>query len=103
MAYQQTEGKFGPIYQIGEGLRVVLNEWGSWEVLLNNGGQRKRRAIGKGDENYQKALRVAEMLAVKLGIPLEREGVSRTFRLLVSRHICWFHRGQKRGQTGANA
>ena len=97
MGYPQTEGKFGPIYRIAEGVRVVLNEWGSWEVLLNNGGERKRRAIGKGDENYRKAIKVAEMSAAKLGIPLEREGGNRTFGTLIEE---WYSLNEQRWQPG---
>jgi integrase len=97
MNYPQTEGKFGPIYQIAEGVRVVLNQWDSWEVLLNLGGERKRRAIGKGEENFRKAIKVAEMSAAKLDIPLKKEGGNRTFGVLIEE---WYSLNEQRWQPG---
>jgi integrase len=97
MDYQQSEGKNGPIYHIAEGLRVALNEWGSWEVLLKKEGDRKKRAIGRGEENFKKAIRAAEMLALKMGIPLERETGNRTFEMVIED---WYGLNAQRWQPG---
>jgi integrase len=79
MSYPQIEGKYGPIYQIAEGISVNLNEFGSWEAILRRGSDRKKKAIGKGEENFQKAVRAAELLAAGLGLPLLRHAVDMTF------------------------
>lgn len=73
MVYPQTEGKHGPIYQISEGIFVSLNEFGSWKLILRRGCDRKKKAIGKGDDNLTKAIKAAELLAAKLELPLNRE------------------------------
>lgn len=65
------------------GLRVPRNEWGSWEVLLKKGGERKKRAVGKGEENFEKAIRAAEMLALKMDISLEGETGNRIFGMVI--------------------
>lgn len=97
MDYQQSNGKHGPIYHIAEGLRVALNEWGSWEVLLKKEGDRKKRAIGRGEENFKKAIRAAEMLALKMGIPLERETGNKTFGMVIED---WYGLNAQRWQPG---
>jgi integrase len=97
MDYQQSEGKHGPIYHIAEGLRVALNEWGSWEVLLKREGDRKKRAIGKGEENFVKAIRAAEMLALKMEIPLARGTGNRTFGMVIED---WYRLNEQRWQPG---
>ena len=79
MSYPQIEGKYGPIYQIAEGISVNLNEFGSWEAILRRGSDRKKKAIGRGEENFQKAVRAAELLAAGLGLPLLRPAVDMTF------------------------
>jgi len=79
MSYPQIEGKYGPIYQIAEGISVNLNEFWSWEAILRRGSDRKKKAIGKGEENFQKAVRAAELLAAGLGLPLLRPAVDMTF------------------------
>ncbi len=97
MDYQQSEGKYGPIYHIAEGLRVALNEWGSWEVLLKKEGDRKKRAIGRGEENFKKAIRAAEMLALKMGIPLARETGNKNFGMVIED---WYGLNVQRWQPG---
>jgi len=97
MDYQQSEGKYGPIYHIAEGLRVALNEWGSWEVLVKREGDRKKRAIGKGQENFKKAIRAAEMVALKMGIPLAKETGNRTFGMIIED---WYSLNEQRWQPG---
>ena len=79
MSYPQIEGKYGPIYQIAEGISVNLNEFWSWEAILRRGSDRKKKAIGKGEENFHKAVRAAELLAAGLGLPLLRPAVDMTF------------------------
>jgi integrase len=95
--YQQSDGKYGPIYHIAPGLRVALNEWGSWEVLLKKEGDRKKKAIGRGEENFKKAIKAAEMLALKMGIPLERETVNKTLGTVIEE---WYGLNAQRWQPG---
>jgi hypothetical protein len=95
--YQQSDGKYGPIYHIAEGLRVALNEWGSWEVLLKKEGNRKKKAFGRGEENFKKAIKAAEMLALKMGISLERKAVNKTFGTVIEE---WYSLNAQRWQPG---
>lgn len=78
MDYRMTEGTYGPIYHICEGIRVMINEKGRWEVVLKTKDKRKRTACGKGEEGFKKALKAAELLAAKLGL-LETPSADRLF------------------------
>jgi integrase len=97
MNYKQSQGKYGPIYQIAEGVRVGINEFGSWEVTLKNGGRRKKKSIGKGEEGFRKAINDAERLAVKLGFSLEKQTINRTFGMAIAE---WYSLNEQRWQPG---
>jgi hypothetical protein len=47
MEYPKKEGKNGPIYQIADGISVMLNEWGTWSLILRHGPERKKKSFGK--------------------------------------------------------
>lgn len=51
-------------------------------VTLKYGGKRKKKAIGKGDENLREAFKSAELLACRLGLVLMRKSTDLTFGLL---------------------
>jgi integrase len=74
MNYSKKEGKHGPIYQVAEGISVTPNEWGSWLLILRRGSERKKKAFGKTEEDLNRALKAAELLAARLGLALERQG-----------------------------
>jgi integrase len=100
VVYPQTEGKHGPIYQISEGIFVSLNEFGSWELILRRGCDRKKKAIGKGGDNLTKAIKAAELLAAKLELPLNREespATKRTFSMVIDE---WYSLNVQRWQPG---
>jgi integrase len=74
MNYPYKEGKYGPIYQVAQGITVTPNEWGSWLVILRRGSERRKKAFGKDEDNLRQALKAAERLAARLGLSLERQG-----------------------------
>jgi hypothetical protein len=78
--YPKKEGKHGPIYQVAEKISVTPNEWGSWLLILRRGSDRKKKAFGKSEEDQQRAIKAAEMLAARMGLILEKQmGTGRTF------------------------
>jgi integrase len=97
MSYPQIEGKYGPIYQITEGISVNLNEFGSWEAILRRGTDRKKKAFGKGEENFLKAVRAAELLATGLGLPLLRHVANMTFAAMARE---WYELNAGRWRPG---
>jgi integrase len=96
MHYPQKEGKNGPIFQIAEGLYVTLNEYGRWQVVLKRGVQRRKKAFGKTEEDRQRAVKAAELLAARLGLSLERP-TDKTFGMIAED---WFNDGANRWQPG---
>ena len=56
MGYPQKEGKHGPIYQITDGIFVTPNEWGTWQLILKRGADRKKRSFGKTEEDRLDAI-----------------------------------------------
>jgi integrase len=97
VSYPQREGKHGPIYQISEGIFVTLNEFGSWEVILRRASHRKKKAIGKGEDNFKKAVKAAENLAAGLGLTFMREATDMTFGMLAQE---WYELNAARWRPG---
>jgi integrase len=99
MEYPQKEGKHGPIYQVSEGVIVSMNEWGTWQVLLRQGTERKKRSFGKTEEDRQRAIKAAELVAVKMGWALEKQADTeiRTFEMLIKE---WYSLNEQRWQPG---
>jgi integrase len=95
--YPKKEGKYGPIYHVAEGISVTPNEWGSWLLILRRGSDRKKKAFGKSEEDQQRAIKAAELLAAKLGLTLEREVTERTFSTLIEK---WYSLNEQRWQPG---
>ena len=85
MEYPQKEGRHGPIFQIAEGVMVTRNEWGTWQVLLRQGTERKKKSFGKSTEDQQRAFKAAEMFAVRMGLTLEKQvdDEIKTFEMLI--------------------
>jgi integrase len=78
--YPQKEGKYGPIYQVADGISVTPNEWGSWLLILRRGADRKKKAFGKSEVDQRRAIKAAELLAARMGLILEKQmDTGRTF------------------------
>lgn len=99
MNYPKTDGVYGPNYRIAEGIYVGVSHRGSWEIVVKRGGDRKKKAFGKGDENLTRAIKAAELLAAKLGLLLNREehASSRTFGMVIEE---WRSLNSQRWQPG---
>ncbi len=63
--YPKTEGKYGVIYQIAEGVNVNSTKDGTWEVSVKHQGERLRKRFGR---DLEKAVQAAELLAAKIGL-----------------------------------
>jgi hypothetical protein len=85
--YPKTSGKHGPIYHIATGLYVELNAYDSWRLVLRRGTESKKKSFGKGEANFARALKAAELLAVKLGLVLAQSARPRTFGAMAEE---WF-------------
>ncbi len=72
MEYLKKEGKHGPIFQVAEGLYVALTKYGTWQLVFKRGRDRKKKTFGSGEEELNRALRAAELLAARLGLTLEK-------------------------------
>jgi hypothetical protein len=81
MNYPKREGKNGPIFQVAEGLYVALTEYGTWQLVLKRGRERKKKTFGSGEAELSRAIKAAELLAAKLGLTLEKPE-DRTFGIL---------------------
>ena len=98
MEYPKKEGKNGFIYQIADGISVTLNEWGTWSVILRHGSERKKKSFGKTEEDRQRAIKTAELLAARLGLTLERQSEEgRTFGMVADE---WFNLNAGRWRPG---
>ncbi len=100
MNYPKTDGVYGPNYKIAEGLYVRVSHRGSWEVLYKKGGKQKKQSFGKGEENLIRAINAAEVLAAKLGLPLNRlvdPAAHRTFGMVIEE---WSSLNSQRWQPG---
>ncbi len=78
MKYPTTEGKNGPIYHIATGIYVGQNPHGNWEVIIRAQDKRKRKSCGKNQEGMTKAIKMAELMAAKMGL-LEEPTSEKTF------------------------
>lgn len=78
MEYPTTEGRNGPIYHIATGIYVGQNPHGNWEVIIRALNRRKRKSCGKGQDGLTKAIKMAELMAAKMGL-LEQPTTDRTF------------------------
>ena len=65
MGYPQKEGKYGIIYQVATGITVLPDEYGTWMVMANLESGRKKKAFGKSEEDLQRAIKAAELVAVR--------------------------------------
>jgi integrase len=97
MEYPQKEGKHGPIYQIADGIFVTPNEWGIWQVILKRGADRKKKSFGKTEDDRQRGIKAAELLATKLGLTLQKQKGEMTFGNLIEE---WYRLNEQRWQPG---
>jgi integrase len=98
MNFPKKEGKCGPIYQVAEGLLVAQNEWGTWQVLVRQGAERKKKSFGKTEDYRVRAIKAAELLADRLGLTLERQSEEgRTFGMVADE---WFNLNAGRWRPG---
>ncbi len=96
MEYPKKEGKHGPIFQIADCLFVTLTEYGSWQVILRRGAERKKKSFGKTEEDRQQAIKAAELLAARLGLNLDRQ-MDRTFGMVAEE---WYSLNAGRWRPG---
>ena len=101
MEYPKKEGKYGYIYQIAKGITVAPDEYGTWMLILRPGrGQKSKRSFGKSEEERQRAIKAAELVAARLDLPLNREenpAVERTFGMVIEE---WRSLNSQRWQPG---
>jgi integrase len=72
--YPKKEGKYGYIYQIATGINVAPDEYGTWMLIIRPGpGQKKKRAFGKTEEDRQRAIKAAVMVATRMGLTMEKQ------------------------------
>jgi integrase len=95
--YSRKEGKHGPIYQLAEGLYVTLNEYGSWMLIFKRGSARKKKSFGKTEEDLNRAVKAAELLAAKMMITLENTNAEKIFGELIEE---WYSLNEQRWQPG---
>lgn len=78
---------------------VTRNEWGTWQVLLRQGTERKKKSFGKSTEDQQRAFKAAEMFAVRMGLTLEKQvdDEIKTFEMLIRE---WYSLNEQRWQPG---
>jgi integrase len=99
MGYPQKEGKYGIIHQVAAGITVLPDEYGTWMVMANLESGRKKKAFGKSEEDMRRAIKAAELLAVKLGLALEKQQntETKTFEMLIRE---WYGLNEQRWQPG---
>jgi integrase len=98
--YPKKEGKYGNIYQISSGITVAPDEYGTWMLIIRPGpGQKKKRAFGKSEEDRRRAIKAAELVAVRMGLNLEKQAdtETRTFEMLIGE---WYSLNEQRWQPG---
>jgi integrase len=95
--YPKKEGKHGPIYQLAEGLYVTLNEYGSWTLIFKRGEARKKKSFGKTEDDLNRAVKAAELLAAKMMITVEKTDTEKTFGKLIEE---WYSLNEQRWQPG---
>ncbi len=72
MQYRSKEGKYGLTFQIAKGITVSETRYGTWQVCQKLNGERKRKNFG-GLEAFEKALKLAELIAARTGVSLVGE------------------------------
>lgn len=96
--YPQKEGKHGPIYQVADCLFVQFTEYGTWQLVLRKGAERKKKTFGKGDDELQRAIKAAELLAARLNLNLTtRTDIGRTFGMMAKE---WYELNSGRWRPG---
>jgi integrase len=72
MKHQTTEGKYGTIYTIAKGVKVMMTSRKRWQLVVCEQGGRDRRQFGAGEAELNRALRAAELFVAKMNIaPVE--------------------------------
>lgn len=64
--YKPKQGKYGPIYNVGKGVKVRQDARSKWLLCIEKGGKRKNITIGVGSDALDRAIRVAEEVASKI-------------------------------------
>lgn len=74
-----------------------MDERGTWLLLIKSGPDRKKKSFGKSEEDRQRAIKVAELVAARMGLPLERQAdtIPKTFEMLVEE---WYSLNEQRWQ-----
>ncbi|MGC8718858.1 MAG: tyrosine-type recombinase/integrase [Thermodesulforhabdaceae bacterium] len=75
MKFTSREGKYGPIWQIAEGIRVATTKEGTYELYVTHGGQRIRKRFS----DPETAFNAAELFAARLGVNIQRMDKHYTF------------------------
>jgi integrase len=96
--YPIKEGKYGYIYQIATGINVAPDEYGTWMLIIRPApGQKKKRAFGKTEEDRQRAIKAAVLVATRMGLTLEKMDAVRTFGVMAHE---WFELNAGRWRPG---
>jgi integrase len=66
---------------------VELTAYESWRLVLRRGTESKKKSFGKGEANFARALKAAELLAAKLGLALSQPARPLTFGAMADE---WF-------------
>ena len=61
--YNPTKGKYGPIYNIGNGIQVRLDSNKKWILFIEKNGKRKNKTFGSDKKELSKAIKTGEALA----------------------------------------
>jgi len=64
--YQTKNGKYGPIYNIANGVSVRRDARGKWTLFADHAGTRTNRTVGYGREALVKAIRAGEDIVSSL-------------------------------------
>ena len=95
--YEIKEGKHGLIYQIADGIKVMIDPRGTWVLALRHGTERKKRSYGKTDDDRLRAIKAAELMAIRLGLSLSKPLTDRTFGMVAQE---WFELNAGRWRPG---
>jgi integrase len=68
MNYPVSEGRYGLIYTIADGVKVTRTKPGYWMLVVYQKGERDRRTFDKTDEGLKKALQAGELYTAKIGL-----------------------------------
>ncbi|MBW2036398.1 MAG: hypothetical protein JRI41_02800, partial [Deltaproteobacteria bacterium] len=73
--YPSREGKYGPIWQIADGVRVSTTANGTYELTVEHSRQRTRKRF----KELETALQAGELMAAKLGLVAQNIDRNYTF------------------------